>query len=73
MFAGARVYLACRSVERGENAAKSIQERTGVQTDRVPVMQIDLSSMKSVKNFVYDFKRRMYKGGLSFIHVINIV
>ena len=55
---GAHVYLACRSVDKAENAAKHIQERTGIQARNSPIIQLDLSSLKSVKNFVYEFKRR---------------
>ena len=57
---GARVYLACRSMERGEAAAEHIRIRTGTPSENSPVLQLDLSSLKSVNNFVYEFKRRKY-------------
>ena len=57
-----RVYLACRSVERGEAAAAEIERRvpSGNLGDRLPVLHLDLSSIKSVKNFVQEFKKRKY-------------
>ena len=57
-----RVYLACRSVERGEAAAAEIGRRVpdGTLGDRLPVLHLDLSSIKSVKNFVQEFKKRKY-------------
>ncbi len=62
IISGAKVYLACRNEQKGHQAAKNVVERTGVPLDRVPVMVMDLSSLKSVRTFLYDFKRREYFG-----------
>ena len=53
---GADVVLACRSKERGELARKEIIESTG--TTAVTVMEIDLSSLASVRAFVTAFHER---------------
>ena len=61
IFAGARVYLACRSVVKGEAASAQIEARTGLPAaTRAPVMKLDLSSLTSVRNFVSEFKQREY-------------
>ncbi len=57
-FLGATVYLACKNTDNGNKAAEQIMEKTGVSSDHVPVVYLDLSKMKTVKDFVYDFKRR---------------
>jgi NAD(P)-dependent dehydrogenase (short-subunit alcohol dehydrogenase family) len=49
---GATVILACRSVERGEAAAKKVQG--GV------FMALDLASLESVRNFVKSFEEKSY-------------
>ena len=55
------MYLACRSVARGEAAAAQIEARTGLSAaQRAPVMKLDLSSLTSVRNFVSEFKQREY-------------
>ena len=41
--------LACRSVERGETAAREVRERSG--SDNVVFHQLDLASLKSVRSF----------------------
>ena len=46
---GARVIMACRSKERGEEARKRIMESTG--SEKVVVMELDVSSLKSVRKF----------------------
>ena len=46
---GARVILACRSVERGEKAAVEVRERSG--NENVVFRQLDLSSLASVRQF----------------------
>ncbi len=47
---GARVYMACRSFERCENARKEIIALTG--NTNVFNLTLDLTSMESVRNFV---------------------
>ena len=46
---GARVILACRSVEKGERAAVEVRKRSG--NSNVVFVQLDLSSLDSVRNF----------------------
>ena len=61
ILAGAQVYLACRSVVKGEAASAQIEARTGLPAaQHAPVMKLDLSSLTSVRNFVSEFKRREY-------------
>ena len=63
------MYLACRSVARGEAAAAQIEARTGLPAaQRAPVMKLDLSSLTSVRNFVSEFKQREYTVFLNFAH-----
>ncbi|XP_037688400.1 retinol dehydrogenase 11 [Choloepus didactylus] len=50
---GARVYLACRDVQKGELAAKEIQAKTGNQ--QVLVRKLDLSDTKSIRAFAKGF------------------
>ena len=60
---GANVILACRDVSRGEEVAKEMQEETGV-LGKMKVMKLDLASLKSIRQFVDDFK----KGNLLMRH-----
>ncbi|RGP79499.1 hypothetical protein FLONG3_2247 [Fusarium longipes] len=46
----AKVILACRSIEKGEQAKKSIEESTG-KHNIVEVWQLDLASYESVREF----------------------
>ena len=50
---GAKVILACRSLERGDKAAMEI--RSQVENAQVSVYFLDLSSLTSVRKFVHDF------------------
>ena len=52
---GARVILACRSLERGDRAASEI--RSQVENAEIAVHFLDLSSLESVRRFVQDFIR----------------
>eukprot|EP00884_Botryococcus_braunii_P008599 jgi/Botrbrau1/17740/Bobra.0127s0005.1 len=57
---GARVIMACRSVERGNAAAqmlKDVKPREGCRKGSVEVMQLDLGSLKSVRKFSDAFNR----------------
>ncbi|XP_045421200.1 retinol dehydrogenase 11 isoform X1 [Lemur catta] len=50
---GARVYLACRDVQKGELVAREIQTMTG--NEQVLVRKLDLSDTKSIRAFAQDF------------------
>ncbi|XP_029411437.1 retinol dehydrogenase 11 isoform X2 [Nannospalax galili] len=50
---GARVYLACRDVQKGELVAKEIQTSTG--NKQVLVRKLDLADTKSIRAFAKDF------------------
>ncbi|XP_052010926.1 dehydrogenase/reductase (SDR family) member 13 like 1 [Xyrauchen texanus] len=50
---GARVILACRSKQRGEEAAQEIKMETG--NEGVIFMQLDLASQKSIRSFAEIF------------------
>ncbi|KAF5922842.1 hypothetical protein HPG69_013187 [Diceros bicornis minor] len=50
---GARVYLACRDVQKGELVAREIQTVTGNQ--QVLVRKLDLADTKSIRAFAKDF------------------
>lgn len=51
---GARVYMACRDVTRGEEAKKAIEKETGV-SGQLTVMPLDLASLASVHKFAEAF------------------
>jgi len=48
--------MACRSVERAFVAAEQIKQKTRVDDSQLIVMQLDLSSLSSVRSFVNSFK-----------------
>ena len=50
---GARVYLACRDVQKGELVAREIQMMTGNQ--QVLVRKLDLADTKSIRAFAKHF------------------
>ena len=50
----ARVILACRRMEQGQQACENIQQQTG--NTNVLVKHLDLSSLDSVRKFAQDFK-----------------
>ena len=50
---GARVYLACRDIQKGELVAREIQTMTGNQ--QVLVRELDLADTKSIRAFAKDF------------------
>ncbi|EGV91864.1 Vesicle transport through interaction with t-SNAREs-like 1B [Cricetulus griseus] len=50
---GARVYLACRDVQKGEQVASEIQATTG--NNQVLVRKLDLADTKSIRAFAKDF------------------
>ncbi len=53
---GANVVIACRSMERGTSALQEIKHISG-NTD-VDLMQVDMSSMTSVRRFAAEFQSR---------------
>lgn len=53
---GARVVMACRSLERGEAALEEVKQRTG--SDLVELLQVDMSSQESIHDFVKAFMHR---------------
>ncbi|KAM7323387.1 retinol dehydrogenase 11 [Microtus ochrogaster] len=50
---GARVYLACRDVQKGERVASEIQATTG--NSQVLVRKLDLADTKSIRAFAKEF------------------
>jgi NAD(P)-dependent dehydrogenase (short-subunit alcohol dehydrogenase family) len=56
---GAEVILGCRSIERGEAAAGEIAATAGNRT--VAAMELDLSSLASVRAFAHVFHSRFPK------------
>lgn len=50
---GGKVYIACRDIKRGEDALKEIKERS--ESDNVHFLQLDLSSMESIRQFSKKF------------------
>lgn len=55
---GAKVIIACRDVAKANEAATEIQSETGF-IGKVKVMKLDLTSLKSIRQFVEDFKKGM--------------
>ena len=50
---GAKVYIACRDIKRGEEALKEIKERS--QSNKVFFLKLDLASLDSVREFSKKF------------------
>jgi NAD(P)-dependent dehydrogenase (short-subunit alcohol dehydrogenase family) len=53
---GATVVMACRSMERGTQAVNDV--RKAANSQQVELLQVDLSSQKSIRMFVSEFKLR---------------
>ncbi len=53
---GAKVVMACRSIERGEKALAAIRSDSG--STRIDLMKLDLSCLKSVEDFCEEFKSK---------------
>ncbi|MDZ7606705.1 MAG: SDR family NAD(P)-dependent oxidoreductase [Cyclobacteriaceae bacterium] len=51
---GGEVVLACRSMEKGEDAKKNM----GILKGRVVVMALDLMDLSSIQKFAIDFKSK---------------
>lgn len=54
-FACFHFLTACRSVKKGAEAVKTIEEQTGIK-DMASVMALDLSSFESINSFSVEFK-----------------
>lgn len=52
---GANVIMACRSVERGKRALEDVKQAS--QSEKVELMQVDISSQASIHRFCEEFKR----------------
>jgi NAD(P)-dependent dehydrogenase (short-subunit alcohol dehydrogenase family) len=50
---GAKVYIACRDNQRGDNALREIKRESG--SDNVFFVQLDLASMESIREFSTNF------------------
>jgi NAD(P)-dependent dehydrogenase (short-subunit alcohol dehydrogenase family) len=61
VFAGGKVYLACRSTERAKIAADEIRNATGVAEDKIHIMHLDLESLDSIRSFAAEFKSSKLK------------
>jgi len=53
---GATIVIACRDLDRGQEAAEKIKADT--QNKKISVMLLDLGSLASVRNFVAEFKAK---------------
>lgn len=53
---GAKVYIACRSVERGKAALEDIRTKSG--SKNVYLLQLDLGSFKSIRSCANEFLQR---------------
>ncbi|KAF9586637.1 Retinol dehydrogenase 12 [Lunasporangiospora selenospora] len=53
--AGYFTIIACRSIQKGKEAALKIEETTGVK-NKISVMALDLSSFKSIEEFAAQFR-----------------
>ncbi|ELT94178.1 hypothetical protein CAPTEDRAFT_139374, partial [Capitella teleta] len=53
---GAKVYMACRSIERATAAANEIKETIEIDDNKLLVRELDLGSLESVRAFVEKFK-----------------
>lgn len=49
-----RVIMACRDINRAEEAAREIRQQTGADTKQLVVKHLDLASLKSVHTFCQD-------------------
>ena len=70
-YAGATVYLACRSLDRAQHAVDDIVKQTGVSRSQLPIMQLDLASFKSIRSFASSF-RESQMAGLILLQRVSI-
>jgi len=59
-IAGAKVYMACRSLDRGTRAADDIKARNKIDDRNLIVMRLDLNSLSSVRSFAEEFKKSKF-------------
>jgi NAD(P)-dependent dehydrogenase (short-subunit alcohol dehydrogenase family) len=59
LFLNAEVVLACRNVEKTRILAEKLKKET--KNDKISIIQLDTSSMKSIKEFVKEFKSKHKK------------
>jgi retinol dehydrogenase 12 len=52
---GGKIYIACRDVQRGNDALHDIRKQSG--SDKVYFLQLDLASMKSIRQFSEKFHK----------------
>ena len=50
---GGKIYIACRDLNRGQDALIEIKNRSG--SDNIHLLQLDLASMESVREFARKF------------------
>lgn len=50
---GGKIYIACRDLNRGENALMDIKDKSG--SDNIHLLQLDLASMQSIREFSQKF------------------
>jgi NAD(P)-dependent dehydrogenase (short-subunit alcohol dehydrogenase family) len=69
------VYIACRSLERGERAKKEIARRSG--SDKIHVRKLDLASFDSIREFAKKLVERNLRLSLGCIwgecHIFLII
>ena len=53
---GAELILACRDLKKGKTTASEITRRT--DSTKITVMQVDISSQKSIREFAREFRRK---------------
>jgi len=54
------VYIACRSLDRAQQAVDDIVNQTHVDSSQLPIMQLDLASFNSIRSFVSAFRQSKY-------------
>ena len=52
----ARIFVTARDMAKGAHVVEDLKKTTGNQ--RIEVMELDLTSLNSVRNFVYRFRQR---------------
>ncbi|KAI1715795.1 short chain dehydrogenase domain-containing protein [Ditylenchus destructor] len=56
-----KVYMMCRSVEKGRQTTRDLAGRYGCHPDRMIVMEGDLTSFESIRKFVKEFEKEEEK------------
>lgn len=55
---GGKIYMACRSIDKGSKAAEEIlSTHPGIKNSQLVVLKLDLGSSKSIKAFVDEFSK----------------